>query len=96
MDDCSSGSVYAWVEQVNLDAEVAKAKARLHRQIGQWARRDDKRRAQHVQIHLDEIEYAFARIKYPPRRKVSAQFGELYSVLNDCDGPTDVYVGYWS
>lgn len=48
---------------MNLDAEIAKARERIHRQIGQWARRDARRRAKHVALHLSEIDRAFERLQ---------------------------------
>lgn len=48
---------------MNLDAEIAKAQERLHRQIGQWHRRDVARRKRHVALHLAEIERAFKRLQ---------------------------------
>lgn len=48
---------------MNLDEEIAKARERLHRQIGQWHRRNTLRRRQHVALHLMEVDFAFDMIR---------------------------------
>lgn len=50
---------------MNVDAEIKAAQERIHRQIGQWARRDKRWIAEAVAYQRARMQYAYL---FPPSR----------------------------